>query len=781
MIIQLIKASLILSFCIFSFASTVFAQADQYTITGKALDESDQPVPFVQVALYSGNKSQPDAFASADVNGDFTLTTEGGTYTLKIFMVGYADKEITELKVNNNVKLGGVKLTEESQQLDEVVVEASRPMTTTNMEGLVINPGRNLSNLGGTVLDILRNTPSIRIGDDGSISLRGSSGTNVLINGRNSSLTQNLDRIPASAVEQIKVINNPNARYDAEAEAGIIDIILKKGGDIGTNFGVDALYGTRGRMNAGAQVSHRTLNYNLYGGYNLRRWPQIGTNTIEREIYADGESLNQQTDSHSEDFSHTFNYGGDYYFGKNILSYEGVLNTSLDEQTDNLYSILTDNDTDQTLLEYVRINNESETDDGMDNALIYERTFDNKERSFKFIASQSYTNQFKTQNIDIYRNTSTPDPDGLDAQERATTDEKRYTYVFQTDYIHPLQNKLKLETGLKSNIRNFNYDYAYSRRENPNEAFIEDPTISNQFDYQDRIFAAYLVASKTSEKFNYTVGVRGEYTTLELYQYNTDERNRQNYFNLFPSVQMLYRFAPKQALKLTYSRRIDRPQAWRLNPFPNITDSLSVRRGNPNLQPEMINSMEFGHVYEAARTSITTNLFYRYTSGQMDYITFVEDGISYSQPANLNNSQSYGVEVIGTSEFTPWWTVTGSVTGFGITVDGSNLGEEFVNSGYAMNTKVTTDFKLPLDITFQMVFNYESPEIEAQGKDLAQYYMDASIQKSFFNKKAVLSVSGRDVFDTRQFSGYNQTSTFSQSFTRKRETQIVLVSARFNF
>jgi hypothetical protein len=195
----------------------------------------------------------------------------------------------------------------------------------------------------------------------------------------------------------------------------------------------------------------------------------------------------------------------------------------------------------------------------------------------------------------------------------------------------------------------------------------------------------------------------------------------------------------------------------------------------------MINSLEFGHIYEAARTSITTNFFYRHTSGQMDYITFIEDGISYSQPANLNNSQSYGIEIIAAAEFTPWWTVSGSVTGFGITVDGSNIGEEFVNNGYAMNTKVTTDLKLPLNFTVQLVYNYESPEIEAQGKDLAQYYLDASIQKSFFNKKAVLSVSARDVFNTRQFSGINESSTFSQSFTRKRETQIILVSARFNF
>jgi len=315
----------------------------------------------------------------------------------------------------------------------------------------------------------------------------------------------------------------------------------------------------------------------------------------------------------------------------------------------------------------------------------------------------------------------------------------------------------------------------------PAEGFIDDPAISNQFDYEDRVHAGYLIASRGSDKLDVTAGVRGEYTTLTIYQYNTDETNKQNYFNLFPSLQVLYKFAPKNGLKVTYSRRIERPTAWRLNPFPDITDSLNVRRGNPNLQPEMINSFELGHVYEADKLSFTTNLFYRQTSGELDYITFVEDGISYSQPENLNNSESYGAELIGVSEVRPWWTLSGSVTGFRLSVDGSNLGEEFVNKGFAMNTKLTSDFKLPFNFNLQFVFNYDSPEIEAQGRDLEQYYLDASLQKSFFKNRGSLSISMRDVFDTRRFAGNSLTNTFSQSFYSKRETQIVLVSARYNF
>jgi len=780
---KILRFYCILSFYVLFGFGIVLAQPNTgpFSITGRITDETNQAVPFAQVALFVTGETEPETFTVADPDGSFVLKAKGGTYILRFFMVGYGNKEMPGVAVNRNISLGEVVLAEESEQLEAVVVQATRPMTSTNVEGLVINPGLNLSNLGGTLLDILRNTPSIRVSDDGGISLRGSSSTNVLINGRNSSLTRNLDRIPASAVEQIKIINNPNARYDAEAEGGIIDIILKKGDDIGTHVSVDALYGTRGRMNTGTQINYRTINLNLYGGYNLRRWRDVGNRSVDRVIFGDGNTLNQKTATTSENLGHTFNYGADYYFGKNVLSYEGVFNSSLDKQSNNLYSRLADINTDQLLLEYVRTNDESETDDGMDNALIYERTFDDKARTFKFTASQSYTNQFKTQNIDIFRDSSSPDPSGLDAQEQALIDEKRFTYIFQTDYVHPLQNQMKLETGLKSNIRNFNYDYDYSRKNDPNEGFIEDPTISNQFDYKDRVHAGYLILSKASEKLDVTAGVRGEYTTLDLFQYNTEESNQQDYFNLFPSLQVLYKFAPKNGIKFTYSRRIERPTAWRLNPFPDITDSLNVRRGNPNLQPEMINSIELGHVYEGKTSSFTTNLFYRKTQGELDFITFVENGISYSQPENLNTSESYGFEIIGVSELTPWWSVSGNLTGFRLSVDGSNLGEEFVNNGVAMNTKITSDFKLPFNVSLQFIFNYDSPEIEAQGRDLEQYYLDASLQKSFFKNKGSLSVSMRDVFDTRRFAGNSLTNTFSQSFYSKRETQIVLVSARYNF
>lgn len=757
-------------------------QSGKYTIIGELNEAgSSDPLSFVQVALFKQGAEQPITFTDTGEDGSFRLTAPQGTYLLRFFLIGYEKKELPNINLNKNINLGEIEIQNENQDLGEVVVQADKVMMRTNVEGITINPSQNLSNLGGTLLDILRNTPSVRVTDDGSISLRGSTGTNVLINGRNSSLTQNLDQIPASAIEQIRIINNPNARYDAEAEGGIIDIILKKGIDVGTHGGVEAVYGTRGRTSAGVRLNHRTLRYNVYGGYNMRRWRDVGVRRIQREIFGDGESLNQETNTSRENLGHTFNYGVDYYFGNNIISYEGVFSKSEDTQMNTLYSRLTGLEDNRLLSHYVRRNNENELDDGVENALIYERTFKDPGKSLKFSASNSYRNQFKTQRIDIFNNASEGNPDFLTGRERALTDERRYISVFQLDYKQPINEKTGMEMGLKSNIRNFNNDYEYSRFSETSQNFVEDLAVSNRFDYKDRIHAGYFIVSKSSDKFDATVGLRGEYTTVDTYLYNTDERNQQEYFNLFPSLQSLYKINEEHSIKFTYSRRIDRPTAWRLNPFPDITDSLNVRRGNPNLQPEMINSLELGHVLNTDKSSFTSNVFYRQVKGQLDFITTIEDGVSFSQPENLNNAESLGLEIIGVTEITDWWSINGSVTGFRINVDGSNISEEFTNSGFAWNTKMATDFKLPLAINFQLVFNYESPEIEAQGRDLSQYYADASLQKSFFSNKASLIVSLRDIFDTRRFAGFARTQTFSQEFYAKRETRILLFSARYNF
>lgn len=763
------------------FVGELYAQQRTFSLRGSVVDsESKEPIYYMQMALFKPNAQVPVAFSETNEKGEFNLSAEAGVYTLEAMLIGYERRKI-EVELRGNVDLGRIELKSESEHLEEVVIQAARFPIKADLEGLTIQPDQNLSNVGGTLLDILRNTPSVSVSDDGSISLRGSSGTNILINGRNSSLTQNLDQLPASAVQQIKIINNPNARFDADAEGGVIDIILKKGEDMGTNGNAEFTYGTRGRMNTGLRLNHRTLNYNVYGGYNFRRWRDVGFRELERRLFEDDELLKQRTDQQFQNLGHTFNYGGDYYFGKNIISYEGVFTTNVDSQVNNLSSRLSRYASGESVMDYVRRNDESEDDDGVDNALIYERTFDDPGKEFKFLASHSYRSQYKTQHIDIFNHATEALPENLTNQERAAIDEKRHIYVFQMDYANQISEKSKIEMGLKSILRDFDYDYLYERYSESMQEFEEDLDVSNRFLYKDNIHAGYFIYSSQAGKTGFSAGVRGEYTYINTNLLNTNDENTQRYFNLFPSAQVLHELNESHSLKFTYSRRIDRPQPWRLNPFPDITDSLTVRRGNPNLQPEKIHSVEVGHLWNKGSVSFTSNMFYRHVSGQLDMITIIRDGISYIQPENLNTAVSYGFEVIGIGELNSWWNISGGLTAFRIAVDGTNLPNGVINKGYAWNTKLTSDFKLPLGINFQIVANYDSPEIEAQGRDRSVYFMDTNLMKRILSDKGSIALSVRDVFDTRRFAGENRTIAFAQDFYSKRETRIILVSARYSF
>lgn len=756
---------------------SVLAQSSK--VTGKLIDSSTkEPIGFAQVALFKNlDQTRPEAFADTDDQGVFQVSISAGNYVLKAFFLGYKDLILPGVEINGSTNLGPIGLESENQNLAEVVVETSKMPVRSTLEGLVITPENNLANLGGTLLDILRNTPSISVGEDGGVSIRGSSNTNVLINGRNSSLTQNLDQLPASVVEEIKIINNPNARYDAEAEGGVIDIVLKKGIELGTHGGLEATYGTRNRTNVGGRLNHRNLRFNVYAGYNHRNWKSVGERKSTRVIFEDDEILDQTTKSSDLDVGNNLNFGADYYFGNNTLSYEGVFQANETTDINTLFAQQIRSGED---FDYVRRNNENEQDDGLDNALIFEHNFKEKGHVFRATASHSYRNQFKTQNIEIFNNTLEPDPENLTGRERAFTDEVRNITVIQADYIEPLGTG-KFETGLKSTIREFDNDFIYQRFDENSQDFVEDASVSNRFLYQDQIHAGYLIYSNSKPKFEYGLGLRGEFTQVDTYLFNTEEENQQRYFNLFPSVQGLYNLDDTHGIKFTYSRRIDRPRAWRLNPFPNITDSLNVRRGNPNLIPEMINSFEFGHLANFENTSLTTNLFYRQVNNQIGFITVVEDGISYSQPENLNSAVVYGLEFIGTSEINDWYSLNGGVTLSRVIVDASNIGEEFTNDGFAWNAKLNQDFKLPYGFNFQIAANYESPEIQAQGKSLAVYFIDTSIQKFFLGNKGNVTLSVRDVFDTRRYAGNSLTNSFSQDFVSKDETRIVLLSARYNF
>jgi outer membrane receptor protein involved in Fe transport len=771
------------------FLNPIFSQ--NTIVEGVVSDpDSGKVIPFAQVAFYQESSNTPVTGATTSEDGSFNIPIEPGDYKMVVSFVGYQDFEKQVTITDSGLDVGEIGLSIEEEIMEEVVVtgnERKTPVLAT-MEGMTIKPDQTIANVGGTLLDILRNTPSVNVSDDGSVSLRGSGSTNVLIDGRNSALATDLEQIPASAIEEVEIINNPNAKYDASSDGGVINIKLKRGEDLGTTARAELTMGTRMRTNANVNLSRRTTKFAIYGGYSFRKWPRVGSRETERRSTFDdqNELFRQEQSSRNEDTEHTINYGGDYFWGQNKLSFEGVFNTEDENDFQSSSAFIQNLDTDEFLTRYVRNNTETEQNYTYDNAIIYERDFDDKDKFFRALTSVSIRDQVEDQNIAIYNNTLSAEGDP-NRTEGSTTDEFRNTSVIQVDYATPVLSGL-LETGYKSIFRKFDNDYIYGLVNTAGEINPYD-SISNRFVYQDQIHALYAIYSDSLPNFNYAVGLRAEQTILknELSNVNTslvdeeDLSNSQDYLDFFPSVQLAYHLNNNHTLKTTYSRRIDRPRAWRLNPFPDFADSLNVRVGEPNLQPEYINSFELGHMYQNGGFTLTTNAFYRRINNQVDWIVRVEDGISYRGPQNLNTGQFYGLEFINTTDITKWWNLNASYSIFQSVIDGTNIGAEEPNRGLSWYAKVTTDISLPFDINLQFTGNYFAPEIEAQGRDLARYYIDGSLQRYFFDKQLTLSASFRDLFDTRNFRGENFGPGFEQTFTRKRETRIVLLTAYYSF
>ncbi len=750
----------------------------QYNVSGVLNDPSGKPVPFAQIGAYQ-DKS-PAASATTSQDGSFSFALENGQYTIKVFTLAFQKKSIEITVDGSDLNIGTIALEEKSTKLEEVVIKAERekaPVETT-MEGVVIRPDRLLSNDGGSILDVLRNTPSITVSDDGTVSIRGSDGTNVLIDGRNSALAGDLAQIPASAVEKLKIINNPNSKYDAEAAGGVIDIELKKGKGKGTRTNVGLTYGTRNRTQVNARINHRGDRLNIYGGYNFRFWPGVRSRESYREEFNTNEILRQNQSSLREPVNHTLNYGMDYYLGKNKLSYEGSFLVRNRPESQNTRVRATDAASGDVNFQYTLLGETTEMGTTMDNALIYQRMFDDTTRNFKAFVSHSIRQSDEEQGIDAffgtYNNEVQSSPTG---RELFTNARRNVRAVAQADYEQDAWNG-KIETGIKFNYRQFGDDYVYKVGEGDGE-LIEQDNVSNHFIYDEKISAAYFLYSRKINDFSFTIGTRIENSVIDTEQKKTGEKNRQNYTNLFPSVQAIYDLSDQHAIKFTYSRRIDRPGGWRLNPFPNVTDSLNQRWGNPFLQPEYINSFELGHIMTYDKFATTTNFFYRRNDGFIDFLVNIEDGVSVVQPQNLNYGETYGVEIIQTAEITDWWSLNGSFSLFVQNVDGTNLDTDYTNSGLTWNAKFTTDFDLPMGIDLQFTGNYTAPEIEAQGQDFARYFIDGTVQRKFMEDKLTASLIFRDMFDIREFRGENSTSEFYQRFRFKRETQILLLSLKF--
>ncbi|MBL7932917.1 MAG: TonB-dependent receptor [Bacteroidia bacterium] len=757
-------------------------------INGVVLDKQS-PVEFVSVILTSFNDSTKALkVVTTDSIGHFKLKdVPFGDYLLKFQLIGYLSSS-QKLNLNeSNKQVAPVQLQPDSKMLDGVEVVSQKDLIKKTPQGFIINAKDNLTQAGGTATDLLKNTPTIVVDPEGGITIRGKTPL-ILINGRNSNLSST-DRIPASSIESIEIINNPSAQYDADADGGIINIKLKKNTAKGTNgsVGLGAGYGAAGRLNSSFIINHSTGKWNFGLAYDNRfagRTRKIHANRTAFDSPNQYYLIQNRFDDRLEE-THNAKLNIDYSPDqRNSFSFEAIGNF------DSQHNIETLTSTFRTQSDSFNTKNSRRSDElGVEKvaevAFNYNRKFSNPKRALSANISSSYN--YETENTDITTQSLLEDSTltGNPFLQRTYNYQPSSVSNLRFDYAHPVTKKGVLETGYKGIMRLTNADFQSQYL--INNEFVRNPLASNVFNFQEQIHAAYLqfrsyIGKEDSVKWKYDIGIRFEQVFNEGNAVSNNIHVKRDYLNYFPTANLLYYPNQNDYFKLSFSRRINRPSLGQLNPFTDVTDSLSQHSGNPYLKPELINSAEFGYNKEWKKLSISTNLFYRYATNIIrPYLSLQSNGVSLTFPTNYGNSETYGLESIISAFPVKFWNVNFSGSLYQQNINGSNVNPDIANNVFSWYGKIINNFSLWKGSKLQIMANYNSPIGTPQGQKIEIYYADLGFQQKILKGKGGLGIVVTDVFNT-QINGYTAAaSNFSYNRKFKIDTRAIMLTFAYSF
>jgi len=756
-----------------SFAAVASAQQGKKSrVAGIAADaRTNAPLGYATVALYSLPDSAFAAGTIADDAGNFALAVKPGHYFAKIEYLAYDTRYVGGVEVPDNgaaVSLGAIGLEQGSAMLDEVVVQAEKSTMQVALDKKIFNVGKDLANAGGNAADILNNIPSVSVDADGNVSLRGTTNVKILVDGKPSGLVSfkgadGLRQLPGNLIERVELINNASARYEAEGNGGIINIILKKERTQGLNGAFDLIIGYPDNFGAAANVNYRKNNLNFFLNYGLNYRNSPGDGSLYQEVYdADTTFIYRQTSRRNNPgFNNNIRGGLDYFFNENNIltaSYSwrrsnGKRLSDLEYfdylfSTDNLVSITT------------RTQDEKEIEPNSEYSLNYKRRF--RREGHELAAEVQYmdnwedSDQYFTERTFLSDYTPSGQPDLLQHSYNFETEKQ---LLFQADYMQPFGKDGKFEAGLRSNFRDMTNDYLV-------EEFTDDSWqplagLNNNFVYDEAIHAAYGIFGNKVQRFSYQLGLRAERTVVTTTLKQTGEVNPRDYTNLFPSAHFTYDLPKQNALQISYSRRVRRPRYWDLNPFMTFTDNRNFFSGNPDLEPEFANAFELGHIKYTEGGSLTSALYYRHTTGKIDRIRRVDaQGNSMTRPENLSTEDAFGAEF--TAAFTPlkWWKMDGNFNFLRAITDGGNLGESFKSDTYSWFARLTSRITFWKKTDLQMRGNYEAKAQTTQGYRKPRWFIDLAISKDILQNNGTVTLNVSDVFNTRRFRSVAEGDNF---------------------
>jgi outer membrane receptor protein involved in Fe transport len=727
-------------------ASSVFSQVADLEVTGGITDEKNNPVPYASVALLMQKDTSMVGGSVTDESGVFKITSKPGEYFIRITFLSYEEKTILLPKTNGLLDLGVISLKSGARELDEVVILGEKSQMELQLDKRVFNVGKDLSNAGGNAADVLDNIPSVSVGVDGTVSLRGSENVRILINGKPSGLTLRnpdaLRQLQANMVERVEVITNPSSRYDAEGEVGIINIVLKQNKEKGINGTFTATAGYPVFYGGSYLLNIRRKKFNFFSSYgaDVRKSPGYN-NTFQRFDREEGIFTSQRnTKRKSSEISHNIRGGFDYFLTDNS-SLTGSVMYNIEDGVNKSTLNISNYRNDDLTTSSVRIDNEHEDETNAEAALNYKKDFAKEGQTLS--GDFQYIRSVDAENSDFVQTSQ-----ALTIIQRAGNNAVEENWFVQGDYVHPIKDG-KAETGFRSTNRKVDNDYGLEQldAEGNWSAF---PAFNNNLVYTEHIHAGYLMAGKKFNKLSLQAGLRGEYSDIGTELTETTELNNRDYFNLFPSINLGYEIQKNKTWQLSYSKRINRPRFRDLLPFSNFTDTLVLFMGNPNLNPEYTHSFESGYLINWENGSVLSSAYYRYRLGVIERITEVDEGVTRIVPVNLSTQNAYGLEFNVSLTIKKWWQVNSSANFYRAITEGQYNDENFYSDAHTFNSRTTSKITLWNKFDFQASFNYRAPRVTTQGRELSSYNLDFALSKDIFKGKGTITANARDVLNTRK-------------------------------
>ena len=738
-------------------------------ITGSLIENNtSQPIPYATVVVKDKITKQNITGIISDDNGKFMVLSPTPKFYLEISFMGFETKTITEFKIQGGkTNIGALKLIPDNQKLDEIVVTAQTSKTTFKLDKRVFNVGKDFSTSGASALEVLNNVPSVNVSIEGDVSLRGSAGVQILINGKPSVLADQssnaLGTITADMIESIEVITNPSAKYEASGTAGILNIILKKEEKRGWNGSVSANTGSPDNHSLGLSINRRTDDFNFFAqmGAGYRSLPQNAENT-NQNLINDEVILSHGKEFRNETFFN-ITLGTDYHINAfNILTLSGNFAYEIEDQP-SAYQFRILDTNDALISSWSREENTAATNPKYQFELNYKKQFEtNKEHSLQVSALGSF---FGKDQESKFINTLITGADITNAQQ-TETDFQQADYTFKADYVNPLTEIYTIETGVQYVINDVGNDFEV--RDLVDESYIINENLTNNFDWKQNVLGLYVTTAYEKDKFGVKLGLRVEQTDLKTLLTNTNERNAQNYTNVFPSFHSSYKISDNTSIQAGYSRRIFRPRLWDLNPFFNIRNNFNIRAGNPNLQPEFTDSYELTSIYKIGKASFSSSLYYRYTTQVVERISTFEDNVTFSTPENIGTNSSVGFEMNGKFSPNKWLTLTGDFNLNYFDRIGTFENQDFDFSGSQWSSRMGSKIGLPADIDIEFTGNYQSGFETVQGEQSGYAFLDLGVRKKILKGKVILNLGVRDLFKSRIQERFVNQPTFESYSFRQR-------------